>query len=67
VTLVRENGSKLVLKDVRHVSGMRLSLISTGKLDDVDMINQFGVGRWKLSQGNTIIDCGKKEGSLYVM
>jgi len=39
VTLVIENGSKLVLKEVRHVPNMRLNLISTGKLDDVGMIN----------------------------
>jgi len=46
---------------------MRVNLISTGKLDDVGMINQFGAGRWKLSKGSMIIACGKKEGSLYMM
>jgi hypothetical protein len=60
VTLVTEYGYKLVLKEVRHVPDMRLNLISTGKLDDAGMINQFGVGRWKLSKGSMIIARGKK-------
>ncbi|WVZ15791.1 hypothetical protein V8G54_013357 [Vigna mungo] len=58
VTLMTENGNKLVLKEVRHVPEMRLNLISVGKLDDAGMNNQFGDGRWKLC---------KKEGSLYSM
>ena len=44
VTLMTKNGNKLVLKEVRHVPEMRLNLISTGKLDEVGMINQFGAG-----------------------
>ena len=39
VTLMTENGSKLVLKEVRHVHEMGLNLISTGKLDEARMIN----------------------------
>ena len=35
VTMVTENGYKLMLKEVRHVPDMRLNLILTGKLDDV--------------------------------
>ena len=49
VTLMTENGSKLMLKEVRCVLEMHLNLISTGKLDEVGMIYQFGAGRWKLS------------------
>ena len=45
VTLMTENGSKLVLKEVRHVPEMHLNLISTGKLGEARMINHFGVGR----------------------
>ncbi|KAF7151337.1 hypothetical protein RHSIM_Rhsim02G0160500 [Rhododendron simsii] len=33
---------KLLLKDVRHVSDIRLNLISTGKLDDEGYNNHFG-------------------------
>ena len=67
VTLVSENGNKLVLKEVRHVPDMRLNLISVSKLDEAGMINQFGAGRWKLSRGSMIIARCKKEGSLYTM
>lgn len=66
VTLITENGNKLVLKEVRHVPEMRLNLISAGKLDDMGMINQFGGGRWKLSKGSMTVARGKKEGSLYI-
>ena len=67
VTLMTENGSKLMLKEVRCVPEMRLNLVSTGKLDEAGMINQLGAGRWKLSRGSMIIARGKKEGSLYIM
>ena len=35
-------GSKLILKDVRHVPDIRLNLISAGKLDDEGFVNYFG-------------------------
>ena len=35
-------GSKLILKDVRHVSDIRLNLISTGRLDDEGFAHYFG-------------------------
>jgi len=46
---------------------MRLNLISIGKLNDVDLVNHFGSGIWKLTKGSLIIARGKKEGSLYFM
>ena len=67
VTLMTGDGRKLVLKEVRHVPEMHLNLISTGKLAEVGMINQFGVGKWKLSRGSIVVTRGKKEGSLYIM
>ncbi|RDX90485.1 hypothetical protein CR513_27642, partial [Mucuna pruriens] len=54
VTLITENGNKLVLKEVRHVPEIRLNLLSIGKLDDAGMNNQFGGGKWKLSRGSLI-------------
>jgi len=38
VTLMIENGSELVLKEVRYVSKMHLNLISAGKLDEAGML-----------------------------
>ncbi|WVY90442.1 hypothetical protein V8G54_035956 [Vigna mungo] len=67
VTLTTENGTRLVLKEVRHVPEMRLNLISVGKLDDAGMNNQFSDGKWKLCRGSMIVARGKKEGSLYCM
>src|SRR4051794_36742778 len=67
VTMITENGNKLVLKEVRHVPEMRLNLISVGKLDDLGMINRIDGGRWKLSKGSMTVARGKKEGSLYII
>jgi len=63
--LVTKNGYKLVLKEAIHILDMLVNLISTGKLDDVGMINQFGAG--KFSKGSMIVAHCKKEGSLYIM
>lgn len=46
---------------------MRLNHISTGKLDDLGVIKQFGGGRWKIRKGRLIVACGKKERPLYIM
>lgn len=62
-----ENGSKLVLNEVRYVPEMGLNFILIGKLDEVGIINQFDVSRWKLSRGSTIVARAKKEGSLYII
>ena len=44
ITLITNTGCKLMLKDVRHVLDICLNLISTGKLDDVDLVNHFAGG-----------------------
>ncbi|KAE8672557.1 hypothetical protein F3Y22_tig00111837pilonHSYRG00278 [Hibiscus syriacus] len=61
IILMTGTGCKLILKDVRHVPTMRLNLISTGKLDDVGLINYFGQGKWKLTKGSLRMSRGKKE------
>ncbi|VFQ68314.1 unnamed protein product [Cuscuta campestris] len=55
VCLETSTGCRLVLRDVRHVLDIRLSLISAGLLDDEGYANQFCDGRWKLSQGSLIM------------
>ncbi|EXB94048.1 Adenylyl-sulfate kinase [Morus notabilis] len=42
-------GSKLVLKDVRHVPDIRLNLISTGRLDDEGFTSYFGESKSTLA------------------
>ncbi|VFQ78891.1 unnamed protein product [Cuscuta campestris] len=67
VCLETSTGCRLVLRDVRHVPDIRLSLISAGLLDDEGYANKFCDGRWKLSKGSLIMARGKKQNSLYVM
>ena len=44
VALVSDTGSKLILRDVRHVPDIPLNIISTGKLDDEGYESYFGEG-----------------------
>ena len=60
-------GSKLILRDVRHVPDIRLNLISVGKLDDKGFANSFDNDKWKLTKGSLVLARGTKENSLYVM
>ncbi|CAL1406718.1 unnamed protein product [Linum trigynum] len=60
------NGTKLLLKDVRHVPEMRLNLISVDKLDEEGYCNTFHNGQWKLTRGSLVLAKGKKLSKLYV-
>ena len=55
ITSMIDTGHELVLKEVRHVSDIRLNLISIGKLDDVGLVNHFGDCKWKLTKGSMIV------------
>ncbi|KAK6145814.1 hypothetical protein DH2020_019683 [Rehmannia glutinosa] len=65
IILNTDTGSRLTLKDVRHIPDIRLNIISTGKLDDVGYDNHFGEGKWKLTKGSLIVAKGQKQNSLY--
>ncbi|KAK9008582.1 hypothetical protein V6N11_075471 [Hibiscus sabdariffa] len=67
VSLVSNNGTRLILKDVRHAPDIRLNLISTGKLDDEGFCNTFSDGQWKLTKGSLVVARGKKSSNLYLM
>ncbi|GAA0161590.1 hypothetical protein LIER_17870 [Lithospermum erythrorhizon] len=58
-------GKSIVLNNVTHIPNFRLSLISSGKLDDCGYINMFGNSQWELSRGDIEIAKGKKIGALY--
>ncbi|KAM6553699.1 hypothetical protein CsatB_014461 [Cannabis sativa] len=61
-------GSKLILKDVRHVLDFHLNLISTGRLDDEGfIINWFGESKWKLTNSSLVVAREKKVNTFYVM
>ncbi|CAL1399907.1 unnamed protein product [Linum trigynum] len=66
VCLEMMNGTKLLLKDVRHVPEMRLNLISVDKLDEEGYCNTFHNGQWKLTRGSLVLAKGKKLSKLYV-
>ena len=67
VHLKNENGSRLILKNVKHIPYIRMNLISTGKLDDKGFCNTFDNGIWKLTKGSMDIAKGQKLSSLYYM
>ena len=49
------NGTMLTLKNVKHISDIRMNLISTGKLDDEGFCNTFHDSQWKLTRGSMVI------------
>ncbi|KAK8537987.1 hypothetical protein V6N12_044126 [Hibiscus sabdariffa] len=67
VSLVSNNGTKLILKDVRHAPDIHLNLISVGKLDDEGFCNTFSDGQWKLTKGSLVVARGKNSSNLYLM
>ncbi|KAF2284779.1 hypothetical protein GH714_030380 [Hevea brasiliensis] len=60
VCLMMENGMVLFLRDGRHISNMRLNLISTSRLDDEDFCNTFMNGKWKITKGSLVVARGIK-------
>ncbi|KAK8981775.1 hypothetical protein V6N11_049269 [Hibiscus sabdariffa] len=67
VSLVSNNGTKIILKDVRHTPNIRLNLISAGKLDNEDFCNTFSDGQWKLTKDSLVMARGKKSSNLYLI
>ncbi|KAA0040427.1 Retrovirus-related Pol polyprotein from transposon TNT 1-94 [Cucumis melo var. makuwa] len=67
VHLKNRNGSRLILKNVKHIPDIHMNLISTGKLDDEGFCNTFDNGIWKLTKGSMVIASGQKFSSLYYM
>ena len=59
VHLETANGTRLVLKSVRHVEALRLNIISVGLLDGDDYLSSFGKRKYKLTKGNMIVARGK--------
>ena len=55
IFLKSNNGSKLVLNNVKHAPDVRLNLIFVGSLDDEGYVNILGAGQWKLTRGSMIV------------
>ncbi|KAK2382823.1 putative mitochondrial protein [Trifolium repens] len=60
------NGSKLTLKDVKHVPDIRLNLLSVAKLCDEGYNNLFSRDTWKLTKGSMVVARGMKCSTLYI-
>ncbi|KAG7553078.1 Zinc finger CCHC-type superfamily [Arabidopsis thaliana x Arabidopsis arenosa] len=60
-------GTRLMLKDVKHVPDLRMNLISTRRLDDEGFYSLHGGGKWKLSRGSLVVARGEKLSSFYLM
>ena len=67
LALEMNNGTRLLLKRVKHISEIRLNLISVSKLDDEGYYHTFSNGQWKLTKGDMIVACGKKYLTLYTL
>ena len=67
ITMTTSIGCKQVLKDMKHVPNMRLTNTSAGKVDDANLVNLFGGGKWRLANGSFIVVRGVMEGSLYIV
>jgi len=66
VCLEMSNGSRLVLKHVKHVPDIRLNLLSVGKLCDENYNNSFAGDSWKLTKGSMVVGRGTKHSTLYI-
>jgi hypothetical protein len=65
ICLQTDMGCRLILKDVRHISNLRLNLISGDVLDKDGFKHYLGGGEWKLNKGSMIVAIGKSCNSLY--
>ena len=59
------NDTKLMLKNVRHVSKLTKNLMSMGQLDDMGYNIMFHAKSWLVKKGNLAILTSHKFGSLY--
>ncbi|GLU00923.1 hypothetical protein SLE2022_182570 [Rubroshorea leprosula] len=67
ICLQTNNGTKLLLKDVKHTPNIRLNLIFAGKLADDGYCSFFNDGQWKLTKGSLVVAQGSKFSNLYLM
>ena len=58
-------GYEMMLKDMRHISDLRLNLLSIGRLGDEGFESKFGRGLWKLTKGSLVMVSAKKSNTLY--
>ena len=62
-----KDGSSLLLKQVRHVQELGMSLISTGILDDEGYHTMFGKGTWKVIKEALVVAKVLNVGTWYTL
>ncbi|KAF5800225.1 putative RNA-directed DNA polymerase [Helianthus annuus] len=67
VNLKTPLGAKWNLKNVRVIPGLTKKLISVSQLDKHGLDVKFGGGKWKVIDGNLVVACGRRRGSLYLV
>lgn len=67
VQIKMKDGQDILLKHVKHVPEMHMSLISMGWLDDEGYSTIFEKGGWKISKGALVMAKGPKTGTLYTL
>jgi hypothetical protein len=60
VQIRTKEGQHILLKQVRHVLEMCMSVIFVGRLDDEGCSTSFGKGGWKISKGALLMAKGSK-------
>ncbi|KAJ0440294.1 putative RNA-directed DNA polymerase [Helianthus annuus] len=60
-------GTTWNLKNVRVIPGLTKKLISVSQLDKQGLDVKFGGGKWKVIDGNLLVACGRRRGSLYLV
>lgn len=66
VCLMIEKKMRLIFRDGKHISDMRLSLISIRGLNDEGFCNIFSYGKSKFTKGSLVVAKGLKHSKLYV-
>ncbi|KAJ0080613.1 hypothetical protein Patl1_23435 [Pistacia atlantica] len=67
VRLEMDNGSSILLRDVKHIFDIHLNLISMSRFDDEGYCNTFSDDQWKLTRGAMVVAQGKKLSTLYIL
>lgn len=67
VNLKTPMGTTWNLKNVRVIPGLTKKLVSVSQLDKQGLDVKFGGGKWEVIDGNRVVACGKRRGSLYMV
>ncbi|MFS8032056.1 putative RNA-directed DNA polymerase [Helianthus anomalus] len=67
VNMTTPLGTTWYLQNVRVIPGLTKKLISVSQPDKQRLDVKFGGGKWKVIDGNLVVPCGRRRGSLYLV